>query len=276
LPVIASALAAASLFAGAPAPAFAHPHIWVSTRTEVVVENGAIVALRHAWTFDEYYSATAVDGLDTNKDGTYSREELAELAKINVEALKEFGYFTFPRLAGKDLALGKPKDFWLSHVLRPPAKASDDKTKTAVGTTGAPAATGASPPSPSATASAAPGAASPLPGPNGVPPVSDKPADELTLHVTIPLATPVLLDAKGFTFSIGDPTFFIAFEPVEKDPVTLAGAPAGCRIAAVDAKPEPANPGKPGDLMAPQPAAPADGLNVRFVTAAEWTVACGG
>ena len=32
----------------------------------------------------------AVEGLDTNKDGKYSREELAELAKVNVTSLKDF------------------------------------------------------------------------------------------------------------------------------------------------------------------------------------------
>ena len=30
-----------------------------------------IIGIRHAWTFDEFYTAMAVEGLDANKDGVY-------------------------------------------------------------------------------------------------------------------------------------------------------------------------------------------------------------
>ena len=61
------AVAVSALSALSP-PAIAHPHIWVTTRAEVVVENGAIVAIRHNWIFDEYYSRTAIDGLDAHDE----------------------------------------------------------------------------------------------------------------------------------------------------------------------------------------------------------------
>ena len=88
--------------------AMAHPHIWVKVRSEVLFENGAVVGFKHAWTFDEYYTIMAIDGLDANKDGVYTKEELAELAKVNIEALKDFGYFTFPRLKEQALTVGLP------------------------------------------------------------------------------------------------------------------------------------------------------------------------
>ena len=53
-------------------------------------------ACSHKWMFDEFYTAMAIEGLDKNKDGVYDREELAELAKVNIEGLKDFAYFTFP------------------------------------------------------------------------------------------------------------------------------------------------------------------------------------
>src|SRR5262249_17290355 len=55
------------------------------------------------------------EGLDKNNDGVYDRAELAELAKVNIDALKDFDYFTFPTLAGQALKLGEPKDYWLEH-----------------------------------------------------------------------------------------------------------------------------------------------------------------
>ena len=65
--------------------------------TEVVLgPDNEITGFRHKWTFDEGYTSFAIDGLDTNGDGIYSEEELKPLAQTNIEALKEFEYFTFP------------------------------------------------------------------------------------------------------------------------------------------------------------------------------------
>jgi ABC-type uncharacterized transport system substrate-binding protein len=224
-------------------PAAAHPHIWVTARTTVLYEHGAIVGLRHAWTFDEYYTAMAIDGLDTNKDGVYSREELAELAKVNIEALKEFGYFTMAKLNGQDLAVEPPKDYYLDHAERKgePSPPANDPVL-------------------------------PRTGADQIAAAAGKPAKELTLYFTLPLAKPVLAEAEGFTFSLGDPTFFIAFEPAATNPVSLGeGAPKGCRVAKLEAVQAPdANPSKPGDLMAGQPS----DLSVNFVSGPAWQVTC--
>ncbi len=95
--------------------AAAHPHIWIFVETVVMYDKGAFVGVRHKWTFDEYYTAMAIEGLDKNKDGKYDREELAELAKVNIDGLKDFAYFTHPTLAGEKLELGEPSDYWLEH-----------------------------------------------------------------------------------------------------------------------------------------------------------------
>src|SRR4029078_11770205 len=89
-------LIGAAASAGFARSAIAHPHVWATVRSEIVLgPNHQIIAIRHAWTFDEFYTAMAIEGLDTNKDGVYSKEELEPLAKVNVESLKDFDYFTF-------------------------------------------------------------------------------------------------------------------------------------------------------------------------------------
>ncbi len=91
--------------------ALAHPHVWVTVRTEVVYSpESRIAAVRHHWTFDEAYSAFAVQGLDKNNDGKLSPEELAELAQVNVESLHEFDFFTFARANGVKQSFEKPVD----------------------------------------------------------------------------------------------------------------------------------------------------------------------
>ena len=54
-----------------------------------------MTGVRHAWTFDDMFSAFATQGLDPKKKGEFTREELAPLAKVNVKSLKEYDYFTY-------------------------------------------------------------------------------------------------------------------------------------------------------------------------------------
>jgi ABC-type uncharacterized transport system substrate-binding protein len=166
-------IAAAGAVLFACLPARAHPHMWVTVEATVLYANGAFVGIRHKWTFDEYYTTTAIEGLDKNRDGIYDRSELAELAKVNIDGLKDFDYFTYPALDGQAVKLAEPADYWLEHK-------------------------------------------------DGL----------LSLHFITPFASPVLADAKGFTFSIHDPSFFIAFELAKGDkPVRLGeGAPDTCHI----------------------------------------------
>ncbi len=92
----------------------AHPHVWVVLKSDLLfAPDGRVQAVRHAWTFDEMYSAYAAQGLDTNNDGKLSREELAELAEVNVTSLEEFGYFSVAKSGKREVGFGKPVDYWL-------------------------------------------------------------------------------------------------------------------------------------------------------------------
>jgi ABC-type uncharacterized transport system substrate-binding protein len=108
-------LALATTVLAAPA-AEAHPHVWVTYETTVVYDKGAISGLEHVWAFDDMYTAMAVQGLDKNNDGKYDREELAELAKVNMDGLKDFDYFTYAQLGTSALKFSGPVDPWLEHA----------------------------------------------------------------------------------------------------------------------------------------------------------------
>jgi ABC-type uncharacterized transport system substrate-binding protein len=168
--LIVPALAAATLALSSPG-AGAHPHVWVSVKATVLYADGSITGLQEAWTFDEFYTAQAIEGLDKNGDGKYDREELKELAQVNIDGLKEFDYFTFAKAGGGDRKFKPPQDYWLEYT---------DK---------------------------------------GI----------LTLHFTLPLQQPVAAGSGEFTFSVYDPSFFIAFDLAQSHPVNLGnGAPANC------------------------------------------------
>jgi ABC-type uncharacterized transport system substrate-binding protein len=94
----------------------AHPHVWITASSELIyAPDGSITGVRHAWTFDDMFSTYAVQGLETKTKGVYSREELASLAQINVESLKEFGFFTFAKADGKKQKFEEPVDYFLDY-----------------------------------------------------------------------------------------------------------------------------------------------------------------
>jgi ABC-type uncharacterized transport system substrate-binding protein len=94
----------------------AHPHVWVTFHSEILyAADGSMTGVRHAWTFDDMFSAYALQGTPHATKGQYTREELASLAKVNMDSLKEYGYFTFARADGKKLKFSDPVDYWLEY-----------------------------------------------------------------------------------------------------------------------------------------------------------------
>jgi ABC-type uncharacterized transport system substrate-binding protein len=115
---IAVLIATAAGLLAATLPAKAHPHVWVTMTEELVyAPDGSVTGVRHAWTFDDMFSAYATQGLDQKTKGQFTREELDPLAKVNVESLKEYAYFTYAKVNGKRRrdAFLDPVDYYLDY-----------------------------------------------------------------------------------------------------------------------------------------------------------------
>jgi len=102
--------------AAAPTAARAHPHVWVKAASDLVyAPDGTITGVRHSWTFDDMFSAYALQGIESKTKGVYTREELAPLAQTNVESLKEFAFFTFAKADGRKQRFQEPVDYYLEY-----------------------------------------------------------------------------------------------------------------------------------------------------------------
>lgn len=90
-------------------PAAAHPHVWVKATSELIyAPDGSITDIRQHWLFDDMFSAFAVQGLQGKEKGKFTSDELAPIAKVNVELIKDYDYFTYATVDGKKTPLGDP------------------------------------------------------------------------------------------------------------------------------------------------------------------------
>jgi ABC-type uncharacterized transport system substrate-binding protein len=181
-------LAAALIVFAIASPASAHPHVWVTMKSELVyAPDGTVTGVRHAWTFDDMFSTYATQGLESKEKGKFTRQELEPLAKVNVESLKEYDYFTVANANGKKADLKEPVDYWLEFT-----------------------------------------------------------DNVLTLHFTLPFATPV--KAQSLEVDMYDPSFFVDFSFAAKDPAQLVGAPADCKLVVLrPGEGQPLPQAKPGE-----------------------------
>jgi len=76
-----------AIFLAAPGSASAHPHVWVTMRSQVAfTPDGKVSGIIHDWTFDEMYSSFATQGL-APAGQLVKREDFAPLAKENAGSL---------------------------------------------------------------------------------------------------------------------------------------------------------------------------------------------
>jgi ABC-type uncharacterized transport system substrate-binding protein len=92
----------------------AHPHVWVTVKSEVIyAPDGSVTGLRHAWVFDAMFSVFATQGIAGKHKGAFTREELRPLAETQMGSLREFDYFTFARIDGEKAQFSAPTEFSL-------------------------------------------------------------------------------------------------------------------------------------------------------------------
>jgi ABC-type uncharacterized transport system substrate-binding protein len=94
-------------------PAGAHPHVWITVKSQIAfTPDGKVAAVIHDWVFDEMYSAFASQGLAAPGQ-LVKREQFAPLAKENAGGLAEIGYFTTLKIGGKSVDFGSVTDYWM-------------------------------------------------------------------------------------------------------------------------------------------------------------------
>ena len=100
-----------------PAPALAHPHIFIDTRYEVLLnDRNEATALRIGWTYDDLYALLIFGdlALDPDGDGVLTPEEEASLNGFDMQWIEGFEGDTYVLMDGQPLAISGPRDWTAS------------------------------------------------------------------------------------------------------------------------------------------------------------------
>ncbi|MDU9004832.1 DUF1007 family protein [Sedimentitalea todarodis] len=83
----------AILLCTVPVPALTHPHIFIDTGVDIILdESGALSHLKITWTYDEYYSLLITEELkiDQDFDGVLTEEDIARLTGFDMNWVPGF------------------------------------------------------------------------------------------------------------------------------------------------------------------------------------------
>lgn len=96
------------------APALAHPHVWIDTKVEVILnERNEATGVRIDWTYDELYSLYVIAdrGLDPDGDEVLTEAEVAALAGFDMAWDEGFAGDTYAMLGDQPLELSGPQEY---------------------------------------------------------------------------------------------------------------------------------------------------------------------
>ena len=94
-----------------PAPAEAHPHVWIETHAVFDVEQGKLTAIDLDWLFDDIFSAQLIEDFDHGHKGSFDARDTADLNSQVLPGYADFGYFTHVRIDGREVKITKVGNF---------------------------------------------------------------------------------------------------------------------------------------------------------------------
>ncbi|WP_024469946.1 DUF1007 family protein [Treponema pedis] len=77
--------------------AYAHPHMFFTSRVEFIFSGEKLQGAYVTWTFDRFFSADIIDGYDLNKDGVFNAAETSEVYNNAFIYTQNYYFFIFMR-----------------------------------------------------------------------------------------------------------------------------------------------------------------------------------
>ena len=100
-------------------PALAHPHVFIDTEVEIILNAGGMVdAVRVTWVYDELYTLSIIEdrGFDPDFDGVLDSAEKAALSGFDMVWDEGYPGDTYVLAGETPLGLGGPSDWTADYV----------------------------------------------------------------------------------------------------------------------------------------------------------------
>ena len=89
----------------------AHPHVFMDTTVTARFDERGLSGFHIEWMFDEMFSNMIISDFDENHDLRFDAEEIRKIENGAFSNLKNFHYFTYIWVNGREIPLKKVTDF---------------------------------------------------------------------------------------------------------------------------------------------------------------------
>ena len=90
---------------------FSHPHTFIDVHPTIEVKNDSTVIVNFKWVLDDMASTILIMDLDQNGDGKIDEKENSYIYEEYFSVFREYDYYTYIKVDGKDTALPEPENF---------------------------------------------------------------------------------------------------------------------------------------------------------------------
>ena len=90
---------------------FAHPHVFIDNTVTIVFDHSGLTGIRVKWVFGEMFSSMIIHDYDTNKDSTFSHDEIEKIKNGAFSNLESYNYFTYLKINGEKFIVKYVKEF---------------------------------------------------------------------------------------------------------------------------------------------------------------------
>jgi ABC-type uncharacterized transport system substrate-binding protein len=93
------------------ATASAHPHLFIKSRVEPMIDGEMLQGVTITWTWDKWWSMDVLTYCDLDGNNLLDDEEIEMVYRDFFSGVKEFGWFMQIRVNGERISIDKPEGF---------------------------------------------------------------------------------------------------------------------------------------------------------------------
>lgn len=90
---------------------YAHPHVFIVQRLNVVFDDKGLAGIKVRWIFDDMFASMIAEDHDANRNGKLEANEIQKVKEKAFSYIREFSYFTFIKIDGSTFQVKFVRDF---------------------------------------------------------------------------------------------------------------------------------------------------------------------